>query len=449
MGLKPARASAGNPTEAGVAARSAASRLLRGVLGGTPLDSLIEPTTGDAAFRQLPPRDRALTRAVVATTLRRRGQILAMLHRLMERGVPPRSGRLQSILEIAAAQILFLDVPAYAAVSTAMADAEGDRHARHFKPLINGVLRRLAREREDFPSAADTSLVNTPEWLRERWVATYGKDLALKIAAAHLVEPGLDLTVKHDPKGWAEKLGGIVLPNGTARLVPSGPIEALPGYGEGAWWVQNAAAALPVRLLGEVAGKRVADLCAAPGGKTAGLALAGADVTAVDISAGRLQRLAGNLARLQLAADLVAADVLAWTPAERFDAVLLDAPCSATGTIRRHPDIPWIKRPDDIAGLADLQFRLIERAAGLLKPGGILVYCTCSLEPEEGEAHLTRLATRNHELTLVPVEPGELTGLAETRTPEGAVRTLPSHLPNPEPRLAGLDGFFIVRWQKT
>jgi 16S rRNA (cytosine967-C5)-methyltransferase len=446
--LKPAPARAGNATEAGVAARRAASRLLSGVLDGTPLDSLIDPHAGDAAFRQLEPRDRALARAIVATALRRRGQILAALSRLMARGLPPRSGRLQSILETAAAQILFLDVPAYAVVSTAMADAEGDRHARHFKPLINGVLRRLARERDASLAVGDAGRVNTPAWLYERWAAAYGDDTARKIAAAHLVEPGLDLTVKNDAQGWAEKLGGIALPNGSVRLVPSGPVEMLPGYAEGEWWVQNAAAALPVRLLGAVTGKRVADLCAAPGGKTAALALAGAEVTAVDVSAGRLQRLAANLARLKLAANLVTADVLTWTPAEEFDAVLLDAPCSATGTIRRHPDIPWIKRPDDIAALADLQLRMIERAIALLKPGGILVYCTCSLEPEEGEAQLARLRAAHDELRPVPVEADELGGLAEALTPEGAVRTLPCHLPNAEPRLAGLDGFFIARLRK-
>jgi 16S rRNA (cytosine967-C5)-methyltransferase len=447
VGLIEARERAGSPADAGVAARSAASRLLEGVLHGTPLDRLLDLVAGDPAFRRLEPRDRALARAIVATTLRRRGQILAALHRLMERGVPPRSGRLASILEAAAAQILFLDVPAYAAVSTAMADAEADRHARHFKPLVNGVLRRLARERDAFLAADDAERINTPDWLFARWTASYGEVTARKIAGAHLVEPSLDLTVKSDPQGWAERLGGIVLPNGTVRLIPSGPIEALPGYADGEWWVQNAAAALPARLLGAVAGKRVADLCAAPGGKTAALALAGARVTAVDISAARLERLAANLARLKLAAELIAADLLSWSPPDLFDAVLLDAPCTATGTIRRHPDIPWLKRPGDVGTLADLQARMLERAAALLKPGGTLVYCTCSLEPEEGELQLTRLAAR-HDLSLVPVEPAELGGLTEVRTPEGAVRTLPSHFSAAEPRLAGLDGFFIMRLQK-
>ena len=449
MGLTEAPARAGSTADAGVAARSAAARLLEGVLHhGTPLDRLLDFEAGDPAFRKLAPRDRALARAIVATALRRRGQILAALHRLMERGVPPRSGRLGSILETAAAQILFLEVPAYAAVSTAMADAEADRHARHFKPLVNGVLRRLARERDAFLVGADAERINTPDWLFERWTAAYGEATARKIAGAHLVEPSLDLTVKSDPQGWAERLGGIVLPNETVRLIPSGPIEALPGYADGEWWVQNAAAALPARLLGAVAGKRVADLCAAPGGKTAALALAGARVTAVDISAARLERLAANLARLKLAAELIAADLLNWSPPDLFDAVLLDAPCTATGTIRRHPDIPWLKRLEDIATLAELQARMLARAAALLKPGGTLVYCTCSLEPEEGEMQFTRLAGR-HDLRLVPIELAELGGLAEVRTSEGVLRTLPSHLSFGEPRLAGLDGFFIMRLQKN
>jgi 16S rRNA (cytosine967-C5)-methyltransferase len=434
-------------SDAGVPARSAASRLLEGVLRGKPLDALLDPAEGDPVFRGLEPRNRALARAVVATTLRRRGQIKAALQRLMERGVPPRSGRLASILEIAAAQILFLEVPDYAAVSTAMADAEADRHAGHYKSLLNGVLRRLARERDAILGAQDAERINTPEWLWQRWTMHFGEATTRKIAAAHLLDPNLDLTTKGDAASWAERLGGMVLSKDTVRLVASGPIEDLPGYAEGDWWVQNAAAAIPARLFGDVTGKRVADLCAAPGGKTAALAVAGAEVTAVDISAGRLERVAANLARLKLGAKLVAADALAWQPSEPFDAVLLDAPCTATGTIRRHPDIPWLKRPEDIASLAELQARLIARAVAMLKPGGTLFYCTCSLEPEEGEKHFARLLGE-HDLQLVPVQPGELGGLAEAVTPEGAVRTLPSQLAAAEPRLSGLDGFFIVRLQK-
>jgi 16S rRNA (cytosine967-C5)-methyltransferase len=263
----------------------------------------------------------------------------------------------------------------------------------------------------------------------------------------HLVEPYLDLSVKRDPEVWAEKLGGLVLSTDSVRLVPSGPIEALEGFAEGAWWVQDAAAALPARLLGDVAGKRVADLCAAPGGKTAALVHAGAAVTAVDISAERLVRVSANLARLGLKAETIAADILDWNAVEPFDAVLLDAPCTATGTIRRHPDIPWLKRAEDVAALADLQARMLDRAVSLLASGGTLVYCTCSLEPEEGEAQVVR-ALACHPLDLVPVAPAEIGGLAEAVTPAGAVRTLPSQMKLDSPRLSGLDGFFIARFRK-
>src|SRR5690606_11851811 len=220
--------------------------------------------------------------------------------------------------------------------------------------------------------------------------AQYGTDCAEAIAAAHVDEPALDLSVKSDPDGWAERLGGTVIGAGTIRLAASGPIDAMQGFAEGAWWVQDAAAALPARLLGPVDGLEIADLCAAPGGKSAALVAAGARVTAVDSSPFRLDRLSDNLARLGLEAEIVAADAAAWAPGRLFDAVLLDAPCSATGTIRRHPDVAHLKREADIAGLAALQWRLLAHAAELVRPGGALIYCTCSLEREEGEDQAVR-----------------------------------------------------------
>ncbi len=429
----------------GVAARAAASRLLRGVtVERKSLDALLDT---ERSFLALPPRDRAFARAIVGTALRRGGQIADALGRLIVKPLPKRAGRLRQIIEIAAAQILFLDVPAFAAVATAMDDAETDHEARHFKPLVNASLRRLVDNRDAFLADQDAARLNAPPWLWDRWRATYGEAATRAIAAAHALEPSLDLTTKGDPAALAAALGAIVLRTGTVRLVASGPIEDLAGYAEGDWWVQDAAAALPARLLGDVAGKRVADLCAAPGGKTAALAAAGAKVTALDISPDRLRRVASNLARLKLGAELVAADLLKWQPPEPFDAVLLDAPCTATGTIRRHPDIPYLKRPEDVAPLAATQARMIDRAVAMLKPGGTLVYCTCSLEPEEGEDQLAR-AIHRHSLQIMPVEAAEIGGLAEALTPAGAVRTLPSYLPNPEPRLSGLDGFFIARMRK-
>jgi 16S rRNA (cytosine967-C5)-methyltransferase len=302
---------------------------------------------------------------------------------------------------------------------------------------------------------------DTPDWLWKRWAAHYGEAAAWAIAEALWLEPSLDLSVKSDAAGWAEKLGGTVLPTGSVRVLATGDIPSLAGYGEGEWWVQDAAAALPAMLLGDVRGKRIADLCAAPGGKTAALANAGATVTAVDISAPRLQRLSANLKRLNLTAETIATDVLRWKPQEArsgeaatgkqepFDAILLDAPCTATGTIRRHPDVAWLKKEEDVAALAKVQARMIDHAVSLLRPGGTLVYCTCSLEPEEGEAHLPAALARLP-VKLDPVSAAEIGGLAEVVTPEGTVRTLPSHLPNPaNPRLGGLDGFFIMRLRKV
>jgi len=428
----------------GFAARAAATRLLSAVLDDRqPLDAALE---SDAAFGRLPPRDKALARAIVGMALRRHGTIEAALGIMIEKR-PRGAGSLLRILEIAAAQVLFMGVADHAAVSVAMDQIAADQGARHFKSLANAVLRRMARERDALLPELHAVNLDTPDWLWKRWSATYGETTAWGIAEAHWLEPSLDLSVKSDPEGWAEKLGGIVLPSGTVRTIASGEITALPGFTEGEWWVQDAAAALPAMLLGDVRGKRVADLCAAPGGKTAALANAGARVTAVDISAPRLERLAANLRRLHLAAATVIADVLEWEPAEQFDAILLDAPCTATGTIRRHPDVAWLKQPEDIASLAALQARMIEHATAMLKPGGVLVYCTCSLEPEEGEAHLAA-ALKRLPLTLLPVAPAEIGGLAEAITPEGTIRTLPTHLANPVPRLSGLDGFFVMRLKK-
>jgi 16S rRNA (cytosine967-C5)-methyltransferase len=370
-----------------------------------------------------------------------------VLARLIERPLPSKSGRLRRILEIGAAQVLFLAVPDYAAVSVAVEQAERDPGARHFKGFVNGVLRRLARERVQLLSGQDSAVLNTPEWLFARWSAHYGQATARAIGEAHLVEPALDLTVRGDANGWAERLGGSVLPNGTVRLIAKGAIDALPGFNEGAWWVQDAAAALPVRLLGDVAGLAVGDLCAAPGGKTMQLAAAGARVTAVDQSKLRTERLTRNLARAGLAADAVTGDVLALEGRERFDAVLLDAPCSATGTIRRHPDVAWLRAPGDIASLAILQAKLLARAVELARPGGMVVFSTCSLEPEEGEEQARR-ALATLPVTPAPVSAEDTAGLGSISR-EGWVRTLPQDLPAGEPRLGGLSGFFIARFRRV
>ncbi len=449
MGLsaRPRHAEKARPPAPGLAVREAAVVLLDAVFDRRQsLDTLFDPVAGEKTWRALPERDRRLARAIVIAALRHHGEIQAVLARLIERP-PRRAGKLFRILEVALAQLLYLDVPDHAAVSVAMEQVIADRDALHFKGLANAVLRRIGRERAAILAGLDMPRSAVPGWLWTRWVASYGEARAASIAAANLEEPALDLTVKDDPAGWAERLGGIVLPTGSVRLLPSGPVEDLPGFAEGAWWVQDAAAALPPKLFKDLAGKRVADLCAAPGGKTAALALAGARVTAVDVSADRLGRVSANLARLGLEAEIVAADLLHWTPPEPFDAILLDAPCTATGTIRRHPDIPWLKRPEDVTTLAELQGRMIDRAVAWLKPGGVLVFSTCSLEPEEGEHQMAR-ALHRHRLEILPVGPEEVGGIADAVLPSGAVRTLPSQMPGPTPRLSGLDGFFMMRLGK-
>ncbi len=265
-------------------------------------------------------------------------------------------------------------------------------------------------------------------------------------------EPSLDITVKSDAAQWATRLHGETLPTGTVRTLLQGSVTMLPGFAEGQWWVQDAAAALPARLFGDVAGKTIADLCAAPGGKTAQLAQAGAHVTAVDRSVGRMARLRDNLARLALEAETVVADAAEWQGGNDgggFDGILIDAPCTSTGTIRRHPDVAWLRQEADIAALTALQKRLLQKAVTLLKPGGTLVYCTCSLEPEEGEQAIAALLGAESAMRRAPIEASEVAGLAEILTAEGDLRTLPCHLPHQDPRLGGLDGFYAARLVKS
>jgi 16S rRNA (cytosine967-C5)-methyltransferase len=429
----------------GLAARRVAADILDGVLRRhRPLDEQLEGAEVNPGLPALEERDRALTRKLVATALRRLGTLRHLLGSLLDRGFPADAPRVESILLIGAAQILWLEVPDHAAVDLSVRLAQADRRAARYPGLVNAVLRRVARDGKAMLANVDGAARDTPEWLMARWTRAYGRDAARAIAAMHGEEPPLDLTVRSDPSGWAARLRGRVAPTDTVRTVAHGQVSLLPGYVEGAWWVQDAAAALPARLFGEVAGRRIADLCAAPGGKTAQLAAAGAHVTAVDRSPSRLARLGDNLARLRLAAELVAADAAEWE-AEPFDAVLVDAPCSSTGTIRRHPDIPWLKREADLAALTALQTRLLDRAVTLTRPGGALVYCTCSLEPEECEAQVEALLARTPGLARRPVRAEEVGGCAEFVTAAGDLRTLPCHWPDPDPRMAGLDGFYAAR----
>ncbi|WP_316163056.1 RsmB/NOP family class I SAM-dependent RNA methyltransferase [Bradyrhizobium sp. SZCCHNRI20481] len=435
----------------GLAARRIAADVVDGVLHKhRTLDDQLDGTGAHPGLKHLADRDRALMRRLVATTLRRLGTLGHVLSRLLDRGVPTDAPRAQSALLIGAAQILWMDVPDHAAVDLSVRLVQADRRAAKYAGLVNAVLRRCAREGAGLLDDATGQPLDIAPWLLKRWIDHYGEATAKDIAAALGQEPSLDLTVKSDPAQWASRLHGEVLPTGTVRTVLHGSVTVLPGFVEGQWWVQDAAAALPARLLGDVGGKTIADLCAAPGGKTAQLAHAGARVTAVDRSPARMNRLKDNMTRLQLTAETVVADAAEWQPAESggFDGLLLDAPCTSTGTIRRHPDVGWLRSEADIAALSALQARLLTRASGLLKPGGTLVYCTCSLEPEEGEQVVERVLAETTELRRVPVTPGEVAGLAELVTPAGDLRTLPCHLPHQDPRLGGLDGFYAARLER-
>jgi 16S rRNA (cytosine967-C5)-methyltransferase len=437
-------------TEApGFAARRIAADIIDNVLvRRRALDDQLDGAAAHPAIKTLSDRDRALMRRLVATVLRRLGTLRFVLSRLLDRGVPADSQRTETALMLGAAQILWMDVPDHAAVDLSVRLAQADRRAARHVGLVNAVLRRCAREGQALGEEAATHAADIPPWLFRRWAAAFGETSAREIAAAIRHEPALDITVKSDPAGWAERLHGDVLPTGSIRTPLHGAVTMLPGFDEGAWWVQDAAAALPARLLGDLRGKSVADLCAAPGGKTAQLVQAGAEVTAVDRSPSRNKRLQENLARLNLAAEVIVADAAEWMHAP-FDAVLLDAPCTATGTIRRHPDIAWLKQEQDIATLTALQDRLLRQAMTLLKGGGTLVYCTCSLEPEEGELAVERLLGSESALRRAPIGAAEVAGRAELITPAGDLRTLPCHLPHADPRMAGMDGFFAARLIKA
>jgi 16S rRNA (cytosine967-C5)-methyltransferase len=387
---------------------------------------------------------------IAATVLRRQGELEHVLNAFLEKPLPADKGRLWPILLAGAAQLVCLAMPPHAVVDIAVELTRRDRGAHRFAKLANAVLRRVGERGAAVLEGQDRERLDTPPWLWRRWEAAYGAETTRRISRANLEEAPLDLTLKPvtpaDARAWAEKLGGTLLQTGSVRLAGHGRVEELPGFAEGAWWVQDVAAALVVRLAGDVSGCSVADLCAAPGGKTAQLVAAGARVTAVDVSAPRLVRLRENLARLKLEAEIVEADAAGWSPGRTFDVVILDAPCSATGTIRRHPDILRRKTEDDVTRMVELQKAILANAAGLVGPGGLLVFATCSLEPEEGEQQIAAFLATRPDFARERADPSPVGTDAGWFTPAGDLRTLPFHQPSADP--GGMDGFFAARLRR-
>ncbi len=427
----------------GLEVRATAAKLLAAVVERKiSLDGMLDLTHGNPAYKALSDADRALTRAIMTTALRHLPRLEAAIASLIDTPLPEGARALHHVLIVAAAQILHLDVPSHAAVDLAVEQANRDPRNRRFAKLVNAVLRRMVREKDDV-LAATAAVSPVPEWFSKRLSASYGAAEAARIAEAQLVPPAIDLTVKSNPQAWAEKLDGKVLPTGSVRLAAfEGAVSGLEGYGEGEWWVQDAAASIPAKLFGDLKGKRIADLCAAPGGKTAQLIAAGAEVTAVEQSPNRLTRLKENLARLGMEAELVAGDLFNFKPETPLDGVLLDAPCSSTGTTRRHPDVLWTKGPEDIAKLAALQERMLRHAVTLVKPGGVVVFSNCSLDPSEGEDLVARVLADQNNLQRVPVDPKDWPGLEAAISDLGEFRTTPAMLPGDERFAGGMDGFF-------
>ena len=426
--------------QAGIPARSAAVELLSSVLDNNePLETSLQVSV---EFNSLADSDRAFAHLLVKSCLRNLGEIDRAIELFLKKPIPAKANGVRHILRIGATQLIVLKTAQHAAVDTSVRLAKGTRLAG-FSGLINAVLRRIA-ELDDLEKG-EAARHSTPGWLLESWEKEYGLESANDIAVAHLSEPSLDLTARQAPSVLAEKLDANLLPTQSVRLDSASNITAIDGFQDGDWWVQDAAAALPARLVPNPSGKRVYDLCAAPGGKAAQLFSAGAQVTAVDRSDKRLEIMKRNLTRLGMTIELHCADILSWHPKKSADAVLLDAPCSATGTIRRHPDITLLKSLSDVRRLAKLQLELINAAAKLVRPGGHLVYAVCSLQPEECQRVVNKFLLTNEQFKRDPVTPAEIDNVSEFITPAGDIRTLPSHWK----ARGGLDGFFAARLKRS
>lgn len=426
----------------GLQLRLIAAERLQQVLKGASFSPLSATDLADS-------RDRALANKLITTALRRHGHLNGVLKRLLDRGMPKKSGSFEAVLRLSLAQILYLpELGDHSALFLAGEAAKRDKQTQHLAKLMNAVLRRAQAEAAELRDEAP-ELLFAPA-LVKTWTEAYGAEIIPAFADALLEGAPLDLTLKADYPALLELLGARPLLADTVRIDERDrPVDQLPGYAEGRFWVQDAAAAIPARLMMLPASSRVLDVGAAPGGKTAQLVKAGYTVTALDRDPQRVARLQQNLMRLAYTAELVTADALDYTPATPFDGVLLDAPCSATGTFRRHPEVVWHRNPADIAGRVALQRQLITKAIGHLKPGGILVYCVCSLEPEEGEQQAKWALGQG--LELVPVTPDELDGWAVPVTQAGFVRTHPGQIVGQTvlgDKGGTLDGFFVARFRR-
>ena len=428
-------------------ARHCAIELLESVLiNKKTLDLSLD---GSEMFHKLTPRDRAFVRMLVATTLRRLGQIDDLIERAQDRPNSLKSLHLKNILRLGVCQLFYMEVPDHAAVDTSvqLADHAGMDKAKGF---VNAILRTLIKTGGEYIKKQDPARLNTPEWLLKMWIDDYGLRGAAKIATANLSEAPLDITVKakEDKSYWGNALKASELSTGTLRRMAGGNVRELEGFDHGKWWVQDASAALPAQLFGPIEGEEIIDLCAAPGGKTLQMAAMGANVIAIDRSAKRIKLLEENTERMGLKdkVKVVISDAAVWKPADEApQRILLDAPCSATGTIRRHPDMPYLKSPKDIEGLTSIQSRLLQHAGNLLGIGGILIYCTCSLQKAEGENQIETFLRKNPKFSRVPITSEEVGDYEELISPDGDLRILPVHLA----AQGGMDGFYVARLTKT
>jgi 16S rRNA (cytosine967-C5)-methyltransferase len=427
-----------NSEPEGLAARSAATQKLRSVLNS-------EQFTPIGATELADSRDRAFANRLVTLALRRAGHLNEIIAQLLERGLPKRSGSFEAVLRLGLAELLFLDDgAAHSAVFLAVEMVKRDKRAMHLAKLMNGVLRKAQREAPQFQALPMEKLF--PNWLVKRWTETYGAAAVQDFGAALLGGAPLDLTLRDEHSGLAAELGAVRLEQDSFRLESrDSVISALPGYAEGQFWVQDAASAIPARMMGLAAGARVLDMCAAPGGKTAQLIKAGYQVTALDNSENRMARLRENLRRLGYSADLLVEDGTSFAPDEKFDGVLVDAPCTATGTFRRHPELVWQRQEKDITSRILLQKKLLEQAVKCLNPDGVLVYATCSLEPEEGEAQADWLTQSMSGVRPYPIDPEEAGLYAPGLDEKGRIRVYPGF--SKLPVSGELDGFFVARFR--